>query len=61
MKVSVVERLNCILKNDMWKQFTHNENYKWINILLHLVLYYNERKHRTIGLRPVDVTPAIAS
>ena len=28
MKVSVVERFNYTLKNDMWKQFTHNGNEK---------------------------------
>ena len=28
MKASVVERFNHTLKNDMWKQFTHNGNYK---------------------------------
>ncbi|KYN18430.1 hypothetical protein ALC57_09260 [Trachymyrmex cornetzi] len=44
----------------MWKQFTHNGNYKWIVILPRLVSNYNARKHRTISMRPVDVTPAIA-
>jgi len=28
MKASVVERFNCTLKNDMWKMFTLNGNYK---------------------------------
>ena len=44
MKISVVKRfdrmLNRTLKNDMWKQFTHNGNYKWIGILPRLVLNY---------------------
>ncbi|XP_018403053.1 PREDICTED: uncharacterized protein LOC108779976 [Cyphomyrmex costatus] len=44
----------------MWKQFTHNGNYKWIDLLPRLVSEYNTRKHRTIGMRPSDVTPAIA-
>jgi len=60
MKASVVERFNRTLKNDMWKQFTLNENYRWIDLLSHLVSEYNARKHRTIGMRPIDVTPAIA-
>ena len=55
-----VEQFNHTLKNDMWKQFTHNKNYKWIDILPRLLSNYNARKHRTIGMRPVDVTPAIA-
>jgi len=40
--------------------FTLNGNYKWIDELPRLVLDYNARKHRTIGMRPADVTPAIA-
>jgi len=46
---------NHTLKNDMWKQF--NDNYKWFNLLPHLVSNYNIRM---IGMRLVDVTPAIA-
>jgi len=60
MKASVVERLNRTLKNDIWKQFTLNGNYRWIDLLPHLVSEYNARKHRTIGMRLIDVTPAIA-
>jgi len=42
MKVSVVEWFSRTLKNDMWKQFMRNENYKWIDLLPRLV-----RKQRT--------------
>ncbi|XP_018397710.1 PREDICTED: uncharacterized protein LOC108775754 [Cyphomyrmex costatus] len=59
-EASVVERFNRTLKNDMWKQFTYNGSYKWIEMLPRLVSDYNARKHRTIGMRPADVTPAIA-
>jgi len=59
MKASVVERFNRMLKNDMWKMFTLNGNYKWFDLLPYLVSNYNARKHRTIGMRPVDVIPAI--
>ena len=38
-----------------------HENYKWIDILPRLASNYNARKHRTIGMCPVDVTPAIAN
>jgi len=31
MKASVIERFNRTLKNDMWKMFTLNGNYKWID------------------------------
>ncbi|XP_070169583.1 uncharacterized protein [Polyergus mexicanus] len=45
----------------MWKYFTLNGTYKWIDELPRLIEEYNARKHRTIGMRPVDVTPAIAN
>lgn len=57
MKASVVERFNRTLKNVMWKKFTLNGSYRWIDILSQLVEEYNHRRHRTIGMRPIDVTP----
>lgn len=59
MKASVVERFNRTLKNDMWKMFTHNGNYRWIDSLPRLMSGYNARQHRTIDLQPIDVIPAI--
>ncbi|XP_050447460.1 uncharacterized protein LOC126849557 [Cataglyphis hispanica] len=44
----------------MWKYFTLNGMYMWINALPRLVNEYNARKHRIIGMRPVDMTPAMA-
>ncbi|XP_025155132.1 uncharacterized protein LOC112588676 [Harpegnathos saltator] len=61
MKASVVERFNRMLKNNMWKMFTFNGTYKWIDLLPRLIAEYNTRKHRTIGMRPIDVTPTIAN
>jgi len=60
LKASVIERFNRTLKNDMWKMFILNGNYKWIDELPRLVSDYNARKQQTIGIRPADVTPAIA-
>ncbi|KAG5318527.1 YMD3 protein, partial [Pseudoatta argentina] len=48
LKASMVERFNHTLKNDMWKMFTLNGNYKWVDD-------YNARKHRTIGMRCAEV------
>lgn len=56
LKASIVERFNRTLKNRMWIQFSLNGSYKWLNILPNLVEDYNNRKHRTIGMRPVDVS-----
>jgi len=60
MKVSVIEWFNYTLKNDIWEQFTYNGNYKWIDLLPRLMSEYNVWKHRIIGMRPIDVIPAIA-
>ncbi|KAM0733642.1 putative transposon-derived protein F54H12.3 [Formica fusca] len=62
VEASIVERFNRTLKNSMWKYFTLNGTYKWIDALPRLVEEYNARKHRTIAVRsqPIDVTPAIA-
>jgi len=37
----------------MWKQFTYNGNHKWIDLL-------PRRKHRIIGMQPIDVILAIS-
>ncbi|XP_070161393.1 uncharacterized protein [Polyergus mexicanus] len=50
MKASIVERFNRTLKNSMWKYFTLNGTYKWIDELPRLVEEYNARKHRTIKI-----------
>ena len=60
MKASVVKWFNRTLKNDMWKQFTHNGNYEWIDLLSRLASEYNAWKRRTISMRSINVTPTIA-
>lgn len=40
----------------MWKQFSLRGTYKWIDILQSLVSDYNKTKHRTIKMKPDDVT-----
>lgn len=55
MKASVVERFNRTLKGWMFKEFGVQGNYKWINLLPVLLNRYNNRVHRTIGMRPKDV------
>lgn len=55
LKASIVERYNKTLKNMMWKEFSMNGNYRWISMLDKLTEKYNNTKHRTIKMRPVDV------
>ncbi|XP_043464235.1 uncharacterized protein LOC122499789 [Leptopilina heterotoma] len=40
----------------MWPEFSLQGNYKWINLLPTLISKYNNKKHRTIGMKPKDVT-----
>ena len=40
----------------MWIQFSLQGNYKWVDIVSTLASKYNDSKHRTIGIKPKDVT-----
>lgn len=56
LKASICERFNRTLKTRMWKQFSLQGTYRWLGILDDLVDDYNNRVHRTIGMKPADVT-----
>lgn len=56
LKANVIERFNRTLKNFMWKRFTINGTYNWINILDQLMDFYNTKKHSTIKMKPCDVS-----
>lgn len=55
LKASIVERVNRTLKNIMWRQFTIQGNYKWLDILEKIVQNYNNTVHRTTGYKPNSV------
>lgn len=56
-KASIIERFNRTLKTRMWKRFSLQGSYKWTDLLPTLLEEYNERSvHRSIGMRPADVT-----
>lgn len=59
LKAAIVERVNRTLKNAMWREFSAQGTYKWVELLPRLVREYNSRQHRTIGMAPKNVTPAI--
>ncbi|XP_051159161.1 uncharacterized protein LOC127285719 [Leptopilina boulardi] len=40
----------------MWPEFNLQGNYKWFNLLPILISKYNNKKHRTIGMKLKDVT-----
>ena len=55
-KSSVVERWNRTMKNKMYKYFTANMTRTYINVLPEMVDKYNNTKHRSIGMTPVEAS-----
>lgn len=56
MKASICERFNRTLLNRIWYRFGLQGSTKWINILEDIMKAYNSATHRTIKMRPIDVT-----
>lgn len=56
IKASVVERFQRTLKMKMWRYFTHNNTYRYVDILSDLLYSYNHSTHRSIKMRPCDVS-----
>lgn len=54
-KASIVERVIRSIKSLLWKEFSFNGNYKWIDILAEIIDHYNNRIHRTTGMKPVEI------
>jgi hypothetical protein len=55
-KAAIVERFNRTLKSWTWRLFTEHQDRKWTPYVQELVVRYNTRVHRALG-----VTPAAAS
>ena len=55
LKSVVVERFNRSLRELMMKKFVKSNNTVWYNILPELIKTYNNRYHRTIKMKPIDV------
>ena len=55
LKAVVIERFNRSLRELMMKEFVKNNNTVYYNILPELIKKYNNRYHRTIKMRPIDV------
>ena len=55
LKAVFVERFNRSLRELMMKEFVKNNNTVWYNILPNLIKAYNDRYHRGIKMRPIDV------
>ena len=55
-KASIVERLNRTLKTKMWRYFTAKKTMRYIDVLPDLVYSYNHSVHRSIKMKPAQVT-----
>ena len=55
LKAVVIERFNRSLRELMMKSFVKNNNTVWYNILPGLIKTYNNRYHRTIKIKPINV------
>lgn len=55
MKASIVERFNRTLMTKIWKQFSLQGTHKWTTILKKIINEYNNTKHRTIKMKPIEV------
>ena len=56
-KASIVERVQRTIRGRLFRLFTARKSNKWIDVLPKLVESYNNSKHRTIGMKPIDVKP----
>ena len=54
-KAAIVERFNRTLKTMMWKYFFKNKTQNWLKVLDQLTDNYNNTKHRSIGMKAIEV------
>lgn len=55
-KSAIIERFNRTLNERMKIQFEVRQSFKWFDILQPIIREYNNSEHRTIGMKPVEVT-----
>ena len=55
-KASIAERAIKTLKSKYFRHMTEKQTFRYTDILDEVTFAYNHRFHRSIGMRPVDVT-----
>ena len=55
-KSAVVERFNRTNTEKMWVRFTAKNTRNWINMIDDLIAVYNNTKHSTIKMTPVEAS-----
>ena len=56
IKCSVVERAHCIIRDKLYKYFTHKNTYRYIDVLQDFVTGYNASVHSSTGMAPANDT-----
>lgn len=54
-KAAIVERVIRTLKEKLYKYFSLNGTYRWLDILPQITDNYNKRPHRTTGMKPCEI------
>jgi hypothetical protein len=54
-KAAIIERFNRTIKGTMYKMFSNRGSHVWYDILPKLLKEYNDKYHRTIGMKPNQV------
>ena len=55
IKCAIVERFQRTLKQKIWRMFTRNKSYRYVDVLDDLVHSYNSTWHSTIKMAPAEV------
>jgi len=56
IKAGTVERMNRTIKARLWRYFTKNRTWRYVDVLPNLTDAINNSVNRTTGYRPADVT-----
>lgn len=56
-KAAIVERVIKTIKHWIYKEFSTRGEFKWIDILTTIIDRYNNKVHRTTGMKPSAVGP----
>lgn len=57
MKSCIAERMIRTVMRKIQMNFQIQRNYNWVDYLPKLISEYNDAKHRTLNMKPSDVTP----
>jgi transposase InsO family protein len=58
IKGAVIERFNRTLKTKMYKYFTKNNTYRYLDVINSLLASYNNSVHSLIAMAPSKVSPS---